>query len=289
MVNQTPDQPEYEFDWQNPNYVKQQYQIGRVFSRTFLGVFKQWKPILLAFICTTICFSVFLAISMLFFGADFTDSFGLDTSQSGSAGGIILIIFLYILMIFGFVFVMIMTDAAIFSHCRNQKTSIRYLMSKAFKKVVPLTFGVIFLVIASFIGLILFIVPGLFIYFGWGIFGPIYVNENIGLFDSFGRSWELTKGYKRWFFLTYILFSIILNFGFYVVLLMFLIPLALWFEGPGDSDMALAIFGFVLIVVTLLLMLVNFALQAAFATANYLEVRELKEPFDEESMAKVFS
>ena len=116
MVNQTPDQPEYEFDWQNPNYVKKQYQIGRVFSRTFLGVFKQWKPILLAFICTTICFSIFLAISMLFFGAGFTDSFGLDTSQSNSAGETILVIFLSMLMIFGFIFVMVVTDAAIFSH-----------------------------------------------------------------------------------------------------------------------------------------------------------------------------
>ena len=289
MVNQTPDQQTYEFDWQNPDYVKQQYQIGRVFSRTFLGVFKQWKPILLAFICTTICFSVFLAISMLFFGAGFTDSFGLDTSQSGSAGETISVIFLSMLMIFGFIFVMVVTDAAIFSHYRNQKTSIRYLMSKAFKKVVPLTFGLLLFVFASYIGLILFIVPGLFIYFGWGIFGPIYVNENKGLFESFGRSWELMKGYKRWFLLTSFLMSMILNVGFYVILLMVTIPLELWVQGAGTSDMVLTIMGFVLIVVFLLLMLVGITLQAAFVTANYLEVRELKEPFDEESMAKVFS
>ena len=83
--------------------------------------------------------------------------------------------------------------------------------------------------------------------------------------------------------------SMILNVGFYVILLMFTIPLALWAQGAGTSDMVLTIMGFVLIVVFLLLMLVGITLQAAFVTANYLEVRELKEPFDEESMAKVFS
>ena len=289
MVNQTPDQPEYEFDWQNPNYVKQQYQIGRVFSRTFRGVFKQWKPILLAFICTTICFSVFLAISMLFFGAGFTDSFGLDTSQSSSAGETILVIFLSMLMIFGFIFVMVVTDAAIFSHYRNQKTSIRYLMSKAFKMVVPLTFGLLLFVFASYIGLILFIVPGLFIYYGWGIFGPIYVNENKGLFESFGRSWELMKGYKRWFLLTSFLLSMMLNIGFNVIFLALLIPVAVLVEGSSDFGIATGIFGFVIAILFSLIMLLAIAFQAAFVTANYLEVCELKEPFDEESMANVFS
>ena len=143
MLNQTPDQPEYEFDRQNPDYVKQQYQIGRVFSRTFLGVFKQWKPILLAFICTTICFSVFLAISMLFFGALPTDSFGYDTSQSSSVVGGILMFALFMLAIFGFTFVMVVTDAAVFSEYRNQKSGIRILFGKAFRKVVPLTFGLL--------------------------------------------------------------------------------------------------------------------------------------------------
>ena len=289
MTDQSNGQVEYEFDWQNPDYVKQQYQIGRVFSRTFLGVFKQWKPILLAFICTTICFSVFLAISMLFFGALPTDSFGYDTSQSSSVVGGILMFALFMLAIFGFTFVMVVTDAAVFSEYRNQKSGIRILFGKAFRKVVPLTFGLLIFVFASYIGLILFIVPGLFIYYGWGIFGPIYVNENKGLFESFGRSWELMKGYKRWFLLTSILMSMILNVGFYVILLMFTIPLALWAQGAGTSDMVLTIAGFVLIVVFLLLMLVGITLQAAFVTANYLEVRELKEPFDEESMAKVFS
>ena len=177
MTDQFNDQVEYEFDWQNPNYVKKQYQIGRVFSITFLGVFKQWKPILLAFICTTICFSNFLEISMLFFGAGFTDSFGLDTSQSSSAGETILVIFLSMLMIFGFIFVMVVTDAAIFSHYRNQKTSIRYLMSKAFKKVVPLTFGLLLFVLASYESFFYYNILAALIYNVCLIFGQIFVTE----------------------------------------------------------------------------------------------------------------
>ena len=289
MTDQFNDQVEYQFDWQNPNYVKKQYQIGRVFSRTFLGVFKQWKPILLAFICTTICFSVFLAISMLFFGALPTDSFGYDTSQSSSVVGGILMFALFMLAIFGFTFVMVVTDAAVFSEYRNQKSGIRILFGKAFRKVVPLTFGLLLFIFASYGGLIFLIVPGLFIYFGWGIFGPIYVNENKGLFESFGRSWELMKGYKRWFLLTSFLLSMMLNIGFNVIFLALLIPVAVMVEGSSDFGIATGIFGFVFAILFSLIMLLAIAFQAAFVTANYLEVCELKEPFDEESMANVFS
>jgi len=40
------------------------------------------------------------------------------------------------------------------------------------------------------------IVPGIIVALGWAVAGPVYLHENITLFGSFGRSWELTDGYK---------------------------------------------------------------------------------------------
>lgn len=36
MVNQTPDQPEYEYEWQNPD--RKTFEIGRVVSETFKAI-----------------------------------------------------------------------------------------------------------------------------------------------------------------------------------------------------------------------------------------------------------
>ncbi len=289
MVNPTSNQVEYEFDWQNPAYVKQQYQIGRVLSRTFMGVLKQWKPILLAFICFIICVVIISGFAVLFFGELSADVFDSNTSQVSSTIGYILISIFYLLIFLGGIFVMIVTDAAVFSEYRNQQASIRYLLTKASKKIIPLSLGLFFFVFASYIGLLFFIVPALFIYYGWGIFGPIYVNENIGLVDSFGRSWNLMKGYKRWFLLTSIIYSFIVNIGIYVLALVITILAAFVIGGTGGSEVVALIFGILFLVLISILILFGFAFQAAFVTANYLEVCELKEPFDEGSMAAVFS
>jgi hypothetical protein len=47
------------------------------------------------------------------------------------------------------------------------------------------------------IGFILLIVPGFFLLTIWSLIVPVIVLENSGIMDSFGRSRELTRGY-RW-------------------------------------------------------------------------------------------
>ena len=49
MVNQTPEQPNYEYDWQNPN--KKSFEVGRVVSGTFKAILNHpGKFFLLTFI-----------------------------------------------------------------------------------------------------------------------------------------------------------------------------------------------------------------------------------------------
>ncbi|HZT92604.1 MAG TPA: hypothetical protein VFA05_11245 [Gaiellaceae bacterium] len=49
--------------------------------------------------------------------------------------------------------------------------------------------------IAITIGLILLLVPGLYLLTIWSVVVPVIVLENVGVFDSFGRSRELVRGY----------------------------------------------------------------------------------------------
>jgi hypothetical protein len=64
--------------------------------------------------------------------------------------------------------------------------------------------------IAVGIGTILLIIPGIFIYVAFGLFAPAIVAEDKGIFESFGRSWELVKGnWWRVFLILIVVFLIV--------------------------------------------------------------------------------
>jgi hypothetical protein len=79
--------------------------------------------------------------------------------------------------------------------------------------------------IAITIGLILLIVPGLYLLTIWAVIVPVIVLERVGVFDSFGRSQQLVKGYG-WpvlgvlvcLFIIQIVVSLIVNAIFYGIL-----------------------------------------------------------------------
>lgn len=289
MVDQTSAQSDYEFDWQNPNYVKPQYQIGRVISRTYKGVLNQKKPIGLA-----VLIYVALNIVLTLVSYAITGQTGLEPDAAQTAleplsiavaiaGGLV--------GWFGIVFVMIVTDAAIFAEYTKRQASFKTLAGKGLRKMVPITFGLILFLIAYYIGLLLLIIPGFLIYLGWGIFGPVYVNENEGLFSSFGRSWNLMKGYKRWFFLASFVIGLINGLVFFAVFMALFLPMLPNFADPAASvspDVSTAYFAFFTVVYALSIILYA-VFTASMTTANYLEVKQLKEGAGHADLADVFA
>jgi hypothetical protein len=82
--------------------------------------------------------------------------------------------------------------------------------------------------IAITIGLILLIVPGLYLITIWAVFVPVIVLERSGVFASFGRSHQLVKGHGWHVFGTLVLVFIILIVVDFVLGLIFLaLPLLL--------------------------------------------------------------
>lgn len=277
MVDQTAAQSEYEFNWQNPNYVKPQYQVGRVISRTYKGLLKQKKPIGLAILTYVALNAVLTLLSYAIAGQA---GLAQDTAQNSFVSiSIVLAIMSGLVGWFGIVFVMIITDAAIFSEYTKREAVFKTLARTALRKMVPLTFGLIIFFLAYYIGLFLLIIPGIFVYYGWCVFGPVYVNEDKGLFASFGRSWNLMSGYKRWYFVSSFVIGLINALVFLVILMALFLPLMPYLttvDVTDTPDLSTGYLAFFSIAYMFAIMLYA-VLMASMTTANYLEVKQLKE------------
>lgn len=89
----------------------------------------------------------------------------------------------------------------------------------------PVVLASIVASIAIVIGLILLLVPGLFLLTIWSVIIPVIVLENRGAFDSFGRSQQLVKGYTLNVFGVLVLaFLVLIVFGIVIGLLLSPLP-----------------------------------------------------------------
>jgi hypothetical protein len=79
--------------------------------------------------------------------------------------------------------------------------------------------------IGVILGLILLIIPGLFLLTRWILIIPVIVLEGRSAGESFGRSWELVRGYA-WNVFGVIVLTILILIGFRIVLEIVLFPLS---------------------------------------------------------------
>src|SRR3954447_17749803 len=76
----------------------------------------------------------------------------------------------------------------------RRDSSIGDLFSAATPAILPLIGFSILAGIGVAIGLVLIIIPGLILLTFWSLGAPAIVAERIGVFEAFGRSWNLVKG-----------------------------------------------------------------------------------------------
>lgn len=260
--------------------VKPSFDMGRVMNRSFAGLFKNIKPIMLIII---LCLVVSSVLSAPIYFLDSTDPTELLQSP-------IYWTVTSISSVFGFLFFMficIFTDHFAFAHFTNRPANFRDVTLRSLKLTIPIFFIVVLYYIASYIGMVFLIVPGVIISVGWAIIGPSYLHEETSLFGSFGRSWELTRGYKWWVWLAMIVMGIIMTviFGIAAVLLSLTA-----YSGITDTDIssAFTVGAFFMGLLFSLSMYLALALYASFITALYTELRELKEGPLAEKMSAVF-
>jgi hypothetical protein len=125
-------------------------------------------------------------------------------------------------------------------------------------------------------GFLLLIVPGVILWLMWSVVVPAYVQERLGVFASFGRSVELTKGARGKIFLLFVILVI----GLW--LLSIPAGLLIAFAQGGGSILLLSL---VTSIVSALGGMVMVTVQASI----YVELREAKEGIAPGDLEAIFA
>lgn len=106
--------------------------------------------------------------------------------------------------ILGFCICGYMNTAAItygvFQHLRKKQPSVIQSVQKGFASLLPVLGVVFFSMLAIAGGALLFIIPGIIIFFMLYVAIPTVVVENTGVFEALKKSRELTYGFKGYIF-----------------------------------------------------------------------------------------
>lgn len=264
---------------------KPQFDMGRVINRTF-GAIKN-KPVI--FVVTSL---IVIGIPMFFIGL-LPIFMGLGSGIEGNPDAIEnmltgSIIASAVTAVFLLVASIVMQGALIFAAVRDfngEDATLGEAMRIGLRYFFPLLGLGLLVGLGILAGFMLLIIPGVFVALGWSIAAPVMIVEKIGITDSIGRSWELTKGYKRWILLLCIILMLIsLVIG--VVLGAFTLiagdPATVMLEGGSNSYFVInSIFSALAQAITTMI-------STAGVAAIYYEIRQLKEGIGAENLAAVF-
>jgi len=255
MTNIEQSTPKFEYEWQNPNQNK--FDFGRVFTRTFnILKLRGVKMMVLSTMLLGIPFMLMSIWPMFLSGGlgDIVISNDPDALSEIFTGGLIAV------LVFGGLLVLLAT---------------LWLQPALIK--ISYT--------AVLFGIILLVIPALFIALGWMLAGHIIVLEGQGVMDSISRSWTLTKGSKRWLLLLAVVIGVIGS----IVGAIVAIPIYLM----GSPEVAIiegASLGYWIVngVLSTISQVITTVLGVAWATAAYVELRKIREGVDPESKVSVF-
>jgi len=268
-------------NYQNP---KPAFDIGRVLNRTFGAI----KNNLVSFLGASLIIMgipmLIIGLFPLFIGADGEIANG-GLSESAVMGFVGATVFSAIFIMVGSI---ILQGALIFgavADFNGRKAPLSECLSIAFKYFFPLLGLGILVALGTMAGFIALIIPGIFIALGWSIAAPILIIEGKGITDSIGRSWNLTKGYKRWILLLFIIIMIISAIITAIITALSLVagdPVTIALEGGSPTYYILnAIF-------SAIAQAISTMISATGVAAVYYEIRQLKEGIGAESLASIF-
>ncbi|ANM29829.1 hypothetical protein ABI59_09930 [Acidobacteria bacterium Mor1] len=160
----------------------------------------------------------------------------------------------------------------VFQHIRNKEVTIGDCLGNGLKRMFPVLGVVILVGLATTVGFILCIIPGILASVILACAVPAAVIERPGVFGALTRSQELTDGH-RW-----TVFGVIFGVGIINIVLVFSLGLI--------AGLMSLVWG--MIIATIFGVIVGTALQATAPTLIYYHLRKAKESIDVEEIAAVF-
>ena len=263
---------------------KPQFDIGRVINRTFGAIKNNFGSFFLASL-------IIMGLPMFLIGLYpvFAGSGGMfdgDTVNEGYLTGFFAVTILTaIVTMIGSI---ILQGALIFgavADFNGHKAPFKQCMSVALRYFFPLLGLGLLVGFGTALGFLLFIVPGVLAALGWFIAAPVLIVEEQGITDSISRSWELTKGYKRWILLLFIIlmvFSAIIGAMLGLFTMIAGDPTTVMLEGGSPT------YHFLNSIFTALTQTITTMISATGVAAVYYELRQIKEGIGAESLAAVF-
>jgi len=174
-----------------------------------------------------------------------------------------------------------LTQAAIiygtFQDLRGSRAGFTDCITRGLASVVPVILGSLLLAIGVGIGTLLFIIPGIILALMWWVYVPGIVVEGKGIFESFGRSRELTSGH-RWHILGLLIVVVLLALAVGVV-----IGLITYAAVSSSSDP-----GFFGVIAQYVIDSLVTAFSAVLVAVGYYYLRAEKEGVDVNEIANVF-
>jgi len=152
-------------------------------------------------------------------------------------------------------------------------------LETAIRNVLPLIGIGIATTVATFVGLLLFVVPGVLLALALCVSAPVQVVEGHGVFQALGRSSDLTRNHRGAILLLFVLYGV----GFVVLRsLAEIAPATLSVADPGAADLVRDL------LVAPLLQVLAALVGAAGIASIYFELRTIKEGVGIEALAKAF-
>jgi hypothetical protein len=208
---------------------KPAFNFGRAMSHSFSGLFRSIVPVLIcALIISTLGAVVLLACSAI-----------TETGPKGVASAYIEPIIGFLtssyLMFLGCLFYGFCMDVS-YRNLLGLRVEMKDSLRRSLPHALPLMVIAILFWLGFLLGYMAFFIPALILSAGWALPGPVYRCGDASIFGSFGRSWQLTKGYKWPVWSINFVIGLIAQLALVVVFLLIVAVLALFQETGLTTD-----------------------------------------------------
>jgi hypothetical protein len=249
------------------------FSIGQVIQRTFGAIGRNF----VTFFVLAIVLGGVPAVISQFIAGSFSEA-----AMMGEMGADVWIPYIGSMLLSlaaGYVLLGALTHGAIVD-LNGRRPSIGECLSTGVRHVLPLIALAILTGFGVFLGLLLLIIPGIFLALMWSVAAPAYVVERPGIIAAFGRSAELTKNH-RWAILGLFVIYFIVAF---VIGIVMAIPMGL----AAAADPMAAATNPVSLVLLLLLSALTTMIGTVGAASLYYELRTIKDGVGADALASVF-
>lgn len=233
-------------------------------------------------VCALVPIVPLTILSMIIVASTDPTAFDVDTSATSSDDGSVLIGDLLDRLLTGAAAALAIAACfkVISSAYLGERTgageSLRYGLTRLF----PLMVAYVVLSILIPIGLILLLIPGIFLAVKWSLTYAAIVGERAGPFRGMGRSWELTKGHWWRIFGTLIVVALL------ALVLTVALLAAIGAAAAASDSISDTTFAVVLTIATIIVLAIIYPLIAAIITVLYYDLRVRNEGFDLQLLAR---